>query len=195
MKILLVSDEESRYIWDCFDPEVFRGVELILSCGDLKRDYLEFLVTMIPAPLFYVPGNHDKDFLNRPPEGCTNLDGRLLSWRGIRFLGLGGCKSAAARPYEYTEQEMARRLRRLAKPIRQSGGFDILLTHAPAWGLGDGQDAFHQGFACYRTLLEEYHPRYYFFGHQHKGYGRFTGELRYAGATLMNACGYRIIEY
>ncbi|TYP79684.1 hypothetical protein [Paenibacillus methanolicus] len=51
MKILIVADEESQYIWDHFDPERFKDVELILSCGDLKAAYLSYLVSMIHAPL------------------------------------------------------------------------------------------------------------------------------------------------
>ena len=67
MKILLVSDEESQYIWDHFDPERFRGVELIVSCGDLDSSYLSFLATMIPAEVLYVHGNHDKQYRKIPP--------------------------------------------------------------------------------------------------------------------------------
>ena len=52
LRILAVSDLESKFIWEHFDPELFRGVDLILSCGDLKASYLSYLVTMIPAPLF-----------------------------------------------------------------------------------------------------------------------------------------------
>ena len=48
MKILVVSDIESKFIWDHFDPERFRDVKMIISCGDLSARYLSFLVTMIP---------------------------------------------------------------------------------------------------------------------------------------------------
>lgn len=69
MKILVVSDIESKFIWDHFDPERFRDVKMIISCGDLSARYLSFLVTMIPCPLFYVPGNHDKRYEKEPPGG------------------------------------------------------------------------------------------------------------------------------
>ena len=68
MKILLVSDREEPYIWDYFDRERFKDIELVLSCGDLKAEYLSFIVTMIQAPLYYVPGNHNKNYLTNPPE-------------------------------------------------------------------------------------------------------------------------------
>ena len=50
MRILLVADEESKYIWDHYQPGMLDDVDLILSCGDLKADYLTFLVTMSHAP-------------------------------------------------------------------------------------------------------------------------------------------------
>ena len=79
LRILAVSDEESKFIWEHFDPELFRGVDLILSCGDLKASYLSYLVTMIPAPLFYVYGNHDGNYARNPPLGCQSIDGRVVA--------------------------------------------------------------------------------------------------------------------
>mgnify|MGYP003589928064 CR=1 FL=1 len=51
LKALVLSDHESEYIWDFFDAKAFAGVDVMISCGDLKPEYLSFLVTMIPAPL------------------------------------------------------------------------------------------------------------------------------------------------
>ena len=59
MKLLLVSDEEDRYLWDFYRPGNLDGVNMILSAGDLKAEYLSFLVTMSNKPLLYVHGNHD----------------------------------------------------------------------------------------------------------------------------------------
>ena len=67
MKILLVSDEEDKYLWDYYRPGRLAGIDLILSAGDLKAEYLSFLVTMANRPLLYVPGNHDGDYARRPP--------------------------------------------------------------------------------------------------------------------------------
>ena len=55
MKLLIISDEENKFIWRHFDKTVFEGVELTISAGDLKLYYLEFIATTIPAPLLYVP--------------------------------------------------------------------------------------------------------------------------------------------
>jgi len=194
MKILLVSDREESYIWDHFDHERFKDVELVLSCGDLKAEYLSFLVTMIHVPLFYVPGNHDKSFLTNPPEGCVSADDTILTFKGIRILGLGGCMNYNNQPYQYTEEEMAKRIRKLRHKIRKNKGFDILLTHAPALGLGDGGDLAHRGFQSFVDLLDEYSPKYFFHGHQHMNYGRRSRIMQYRNTTIANAYGYHIID-
>ncbi len=194
MKVLLVSDQASRYIWDFFDRRAFEGVEMILSCGDLPASYLEFLVTMLGVPLYYVPGNHDKRFQLHPPEGCTCIDGQLIVAGGFRILGFGGCRSGRRALYEYLENDMARRVSRIKGTLRCKKGFDILLTHAPAFGLGDGKDLFHQGFECFRSLLETYEPRYHIFGHQHKNYDFAEGITQFGNTRLINAYGYHILE-
>jgi Icc-related predicted phosphoesterase len=194
MKILAVSDEESAYIWDYFDRSAFNGVELAVSCGDLHRDYLEFIATMLPVPLLYVPGNHDKKFITDPPGGCINIDGRVEVCKGLRVCGLGGCLSQNPRAaYEYSEPVMAKRAQKLKRAVSRAGGLDILVTHAPAEGLGDGTDAFHKGFSVFRKMLEEYRPRLHVFGHQHKRYGCAETPQEYCGTLLVNACGYKII--
>lgn len=194
MKILLVSDREEPYIWDYFDRERFKDIELILSCGDLKAEYLSFLVTMIKAPLFYVPGNHNKDYILHPPEGCDPADDMLLTHNGVRIVGLGGSINYSFKEYQYTEEEMEKRIRKLRKTINKHKGFDILLTHAPARGLGDGDDRAHIGFASFVDMLDRYSPKYFFHGHQHLNYKVQERIRQYKDTTIVNAFGYHIID-
>ncbi len=42
MNILVVSDEGNSYIWDYFDKNRFEDIDLMISCGDLKAEYLSF---------------------------------------------------------------------------------------------------------------------------------------------------------
>ena len=193
MRALLVSDIPSPYIWDYFDRANFAGVECVLSCGDLPKEYLEFIVTMLNVPLLYVPGNHDKRFAASPPEGCEDMDGRLMTVCGVRVLGFGGCRSPRRDIHQYPEKDMARRVNRLMPKIKR-GGFDILLTHAPAFGLGDGKDLFHQGFECFRELIERFEPRYHIFGHQHKNYSHEKPPEQVGATRLFNATGHRVVE-
>ena len=71
MKILLVSDRESPYYWDYYQPGRLSDIDLIISCGDLKSQYLSFLVTMGRAKVLYVHGNHDQTYNIRPRRGAT----------------------------------------------------------------------------------------------------------------------------
>lgn len=195
MKILLVSDKEEPYIWDYFDRERFEDVELILSCGDLKAEYLSFLVTMINAPLLYVHGNHNVDYIKNPPEGCLSVEDTIINYKGIRILGLGGSYFYGRKEFQYTDEQMEKRIHKLKLKIWRHKGFDILLTHAPAYGLGDGDDMCHRGFKSFISLMDKYSPRYLIHGHQHLNYRKQPRIIHYSSTEIINAYGYFILEY
>ena len=195
MKILLVSDMECPALWDHFRPERVEGVDLIISCGDLKRDYLEFLVTMVNRPVFYIPGNHDVRYLTNPPEGCECIDDCVINYRGIRIGGLGGCLKYSDSAYQYTEKEMAHRVRKLRKCIRKAGGLDIFVTHAAMAGYGDAEDRAHHGFECFKEIMDRYHPQFMCHGHVHQSYGwEIPRQVEYKGIPVINAFERYIIE-
>lgn len=195
MKILLVSDEESPYFWDYYSPGKLKEFDLILSCGDLKSEYLSFLVTMGCAPLLYVHGNHDISYSIRPPEGCDCIDGKIVKVNGLRILGLGGSFRYNGGPHQYTEAQMRRRIQKLWLKIKLYGGVDIVLTHAPLRHFGDNDNLSHRGFEAFRKLLDKYSPAYLVHGHVHKSYGKeYIREFKYNDTKIINACGYQIIE-
>ncbi len=186
MKVLLLSDVESPYFWDYYEPGRLDGVDLILSCGDLSSKYLTFLVTMGRAPLLYVHGNHDKTYDLHPPEGCDCVEDKLVTVKGLRILGLGGSILYSGGPHQYTERQMAWRIRKLWFQIKRAGGVDIVMTHSPAQGLGD--DYAHRGFACLVKLLDQYKPRYLVHGHVHVNYGHDRPRILHRGeTTIINA--------
>nr|WP_139904890.1 metallophosphoesterase [Clostridium thermarum] len=196
MKIMFVADTESTYIWDYFQPEKFKDVDLIISCGDVKAEYLSFLVTMIKAPLFYIPGNHDDKYLKNPPEGCECIDGRMVVFKGIRILGLGGSQRYNLGHFQYTEKQMKRRVKKLKFKLWLNKGVDIVVTHAPLLGVGDGEDLCHRGFACFNELIKKYKPQYFIHGHQHLSYGYQPERIKkYEGTTVINAYDHYILEY
>ncbi len=195
MKILVVADQPARALWDFFDPERVAGVDLIISCGDLPTGYLDFLVTMIHCPLFYVRGNHDGIYDRNPPLGCIDIDDKVYDYKGVRMLGLGGSMRYKPGKDMYTEAEMRRRIRKLSGQIALKGGFDILVTHAPAKGLGDMEDLPHRGFECFNDLMDKYHPAYMLHGHVHQEYGHFQRSREHSsGVRVVNGCGYCILE-
>ncbi|MCI6242066.1 MAG: metallophosphoesterase [Lachnospiraceae bacterium] len=195
MKILLLSDEESKSIWDFFRKEDYEDIDLVISCGDLKPEYLSFVATMIPVPLLYVHGNHDDKYDSKPPEGCTCIEDQIFEFQGVRILGLGGCLRYKPGKNQYTEQQMQRRISKMFWKIRRKKGFDILVTHAPAQGIHDAEDLCHRGFKAFIDLIEKYHPKYFVHGHVHMNYGRqFPREDMLGDTRVINAFEKYIIE-
>ena len=195
MKILVVADVKSPYYFDCYTPGRLKDFDLILSCGDLSKEYLEFLVTMARCPLFYVPGNHDETFDLHPPEGCESIDGRFVEYRGVRILGLGGSYQYRPCKQQYTERQMAARIRRLRWTIRRYKGFDILLTHAPMRGVHDLDTPAHRGFECFGDLIDRWQPKWFLHGHVHLNYGMNLPRKTQRGETqIVNAYEYQVIE-
>ena len=194
MKILVIADMESKALWDYFEPEKLEDVDLIISCGDLNPRYLEFLVTMAHCPLVYVHGNHDGAYEKDPPEGCECIADRIYRDKGLRILGLGGCMRYNPGPYQYTEKEMAGRIRRMRGKLKRMG-VDIVIAHAPPKGYGDAPDNAHKGFESFVGLMDEFHPRYLIHGHVHQSYGHGHPRTYQCGeTTVMNAVGWHILE-
>lgn len=171
MRILAISDDISKYYYDFYKPGILDEFDLILSCGDLSRTYLEFLITMAHCPLLYVRGNHDDNLITEPPEGCICIEDQIYVYQGVRILGLGGSYRYKKGENMYTERQMEKRIRRLRFKLWRSKGFDILLTHAPARHINDFDSLSHKGFECFVGLLEKYRPKYFVHGHIHKNYG------------------------
>lgn len=195
MKILFLADEESKTYWDYFKKEQFEGIDLIVSCGDLKAEYLTFLATMVPVPVLYVHGNHDDKYNIKPPEGCTCIENQIYEFEGIRILGLGGSYRYKKGDYQYTEAQMKRRVRKMKLKIKVKGGFDILVTHSPAYGFHDGEDLCHRGFEVFNSLIESYHPKYFVHGHVHMNYGRqYPREDMIGDTCVINAYKNYILE-
>lgn len=189
MKILCVSDEECAALWDYYVPGKLKDYDLIISSGDLKASYLSFLVTMARCPVLYVHGNHDESYDRKPPEGCDCIDDHIIEYGGLRILGLGGCPWYHPGKYQFTEQDMKKRLRKLKFALWKAGGVDIVVTHAPPKGVGDLEDPAHQGFEMLLELIEKYHPKYLLHGHVHLRYGTDQTRVRQCGDTqVINVC-------
>ncbi|MCI2046261.1 MAG: metallophosphoesterase family protein [Faecalibacterium sp.] len=186
MKILALADEPSKLLWDFDTRKALEGVELILSAGDLPADYLEYLTNFTAAPILYVHGNHDGKTSWHEPGGCFCIEDSVYVWRGLRILGLGGCiRYNLQSTYQYTEKEMAHRIKKLHWQMHWTKGFDILLAHSPARGLNDQEDPAHRGFACFNELLEQYQPGWFVHGHVHLQYNQALPRICTHGATTV----------
>lgn len=196
MRILAIADDISKYYYDFYTPGKLDEFDLILSCGDLSRTYLEFLVTMAHCPLLYVRGNHDDRFMQDPPEGCICIEDQIYVHEGVRILGLGGSYRYRNGENMYTERQMERRIRRLRFKLWRSKGFDILLTHAPARHINDFDSLSHRGFECFVNLLEKYRPKFFIHGHIHKNYGiDIPQKTEKDGIVIINAYEHFRFDY
>ena len=155
-----------------------------------------FLVTLSNVPVLYVHGNHDEKYETKPPEGCVCIEDDIFVFKGVRILGLGGSMRYRPGKHQYTDAQMNRRVRKLWWKLWRKKGFDILVTHAPAYQLNDGMDLPHQGFTAFRSLMEKYKPKYFLHGHVHLNYGRRHKRYdQYEETQVVNAFERCIIEY
>ena len=195
MRILALSDHESPYLWDYFTRDKLDGIDLILSCGDLKPEYLSFIATFAHCPVLYVHGNHDDRYEKNPPLGCICIDGDLYEHEGLRILGLGGSMRYKDGVNQYTDRQMAWRVWKLKPRLFRKKGFDILLTHAPGQDMVDCHDLAHMGFSTFNRLLDKYHPALFLHGHTHLNYGRsIPRESTYGSTRVVNAYERYILE-
>ena len=90
VKILVLADHESKALYEYFEPEKVKDVDLVLACGDLRKGYLDFFASMCHAPVLYVLGNHDGWYRKNEQCGCICIEDDIYVYKGIRILGLGG---------------------------------------------------------------------------------------------------------
>jgi Icc-related predicted phosphoesterase len=195
MKILTVSDRVEPILYKRFEPDQFKNIDLILACGDLPPEYLSFLHDRLNAPLFFVRGNHDIRHLSKPPDGCIDLNTRMIKYEGIKFLGLEGSRWYNGGPFQYREMEMRRKILRLKPQLWWKGGVDIIITHAPPRHVHDGPDRCHRGFKSFNWLIQKYSPNYLIHGHIHANFSDPSQRMTVINkTTVVNTYGYFIID-
>ncbi len=205
MKILAVSDVVVDRLYSAQIAEHFRDVDMILGCGDLSYEYLEFLVSALNVPLLYVPGNHDPQYDQQKPsaraDGCDLLDQRVTRVKGLNLAGLGGSiRYKPVPPNQYTQAEMYLRvislLPGLLRQRGQTGGaLDIMVAHSPPRGIHDDDDPAHVGFLAFRDFIRVFKPRYFLHGHTLVYKSNLLSPVTQVGATtVINVYPYRLLE-
>lgn len=204
-KVLAVSDQVVERIYTLAVSGHFRDVDLVLGCGDLPYTYLEYLLSILNVPLYYVPGNHDPVYhpdrkLSRA-EGGSNLDLETAFTKGFLLAGLGG--SIRYRPdgvNQYTQGEAFLRAYRLTSRIlfsqlRHRRNLDILITHSPPFGIHDEDSKAHRGLKALNFLIRVARPRYHFHGHTHFYRNNLEDSVtQIEQTTIMNIFPYKLIE-
>jgi Icc-related predicted phosphoesterase len=199
LTILGLSDQMVPLVSSPQIAETFAQVDLIIGCGDLSSDYLEYALTALNKPLAYVPGNHDPDDLRVP--GGDSLDGRWGRLLDLSILGFGGSpRYKDEGRHQYTQSEMTARVLpffpRLALRRLISGyGLDLLVTHTPPSGIHDAPDPAHQGFEIFRRMIKLIRPRFMLHGHAHVHPNITVTETSFAGCKIINVFPYKLLSF
>lgn len=206
MKILAISDRVVDSIYSSCICERFGEVDMVLGCGDLPYSYLEYIVSTLNVPCFFVHGNHDRPEYTREgrtltrPGGWTNLDERTMMSEGVLLGGLeGSIRYKPRAPFQYTQREMAYKIWRMTPALLMNRLFhgrylDVLITHSPPFGIHDGPDLPHRGFKPLLRLMARFRPRYLLHGHKHI-YGLEPSRTRYMDTDVINVYPSRVIQW
>ncbi|MDX2160103.1 MAG: metallophosphoesterase [bacterium] len=199
MKILCISDIVVQQMENAAHlRRRYHDVELIVSCGDMPATYLEFITSVLNVPLFYVRGNHDSAYTERPPGG-ENLHRQLIEYKGLSFFGIEGSIRYNNSPVQYSEGEMRNFVVSAMLPLylrrmTHKHALDVFVTHAPAFGIHDAEDPPHTGIKAFLRFLDLYRPRYMVHGHVHTYDRRAQTETDYNETLIRNINPVTLLE-
>lgn len=205
MKILAVSDIELPLIYGPNIRERFHDVDLAIGCGDLPYYYLEYIISMLDVPLYYVRGNHAHKtevtcFGERKyPWGADDLHRRIRqNASNLIMAGIQGCQRYNTGPYQYTQGQMWALVLSLVPKLMLNklvhGRFlDIFVTHAPPWQLQDMEDPPHQGIKAFRWLDKVFQPALHLHGHIHIYRQVSPVQTMFGSTRVINVFGFREI--
>jgi Icc-related predicted phosphoesterase len=215
MRILCVSDQVDPIVYSPRMRERFRDVDLILSAGDLPKEYLGFISSMLNRPLIFVAGNHDigemaarsggnswtygSETGRDDDQGAIDAGFRLIREEELSILGLPGSMLYNGGPNQYSEFAMGLRLallvpRLLLNRLFRGRAVDVVLTHAAPKGIHDRMDPCHRGFRSYLWLMRLAKPRWLVHGHIHLYDLADVRITRYEDTTVVNAFGHWILD-
>ena len=219
MRILCVSDTQDSIVYSPGGKQYVGKVDLALSCGDLPLECYDYISTVYSCDVCYVYGNHNLQHFSQamnsnlivekvrkedmlPVFFGNMVDGKTMYFKekNIIVAGLGGCMLYNGKPGQYSERQMERRIRKLhpflvKNKILYGRYLDILVTHAPPYGIGDGEDLCHTGFRCFRTFIEKYSPSYVLHGHVHLDDINSKRVYTYERTKIVNVYNNYILEF
>lgn len=207
MKILAISDQEMPEVYNSNMKTRFSDINLIISCGDLPPAYLDFVISMLDRPLYFVHGNHvqkirdEEGNIHTEPSGAINLHENVLydEVNDLILAGIEGSLIYNFAPYQYSQKRMWKMVyslvpRLMLNKITYGRYLDIFVTHAPSAGIHDDDDPAHRGVDAFRWLIETFKPRLHLHGHIHI-YNPFTPrETQYKDTRIINTFGFREIS-
>ncbi len=206
MKILAVSDVVLSLLYNAHVVQRFPDVDVLIGCGDLPYYYLEYLISTLNRPLYYVRGNHASRVEygvsgeRVAPLGGVDLHRRCVRTEsGLLLAGVEGSLVYNYGPYQYSQATMWWYVLSLVpallwNKLRRGRFLDVFVTHAPPWRIHDQDDLPHQGIKAFQWFDRVFQPAYHLHGHIHV-YQSDTITLTRLGHTqIVNTFGYRELQ-
>jgi Icc-related predicted phosphoesterase len=216
LKILCISDQIDPLVYSPHIKERFADVDLILSAGDLPMDYLDFIISNLNKPLFFVFGNHhtnelrhykrvwDDPFVRNDMEflgcGAVYLGTKVKTEGKFILAGLGGSMRYNDGVNQFSDFQMFIEVAKLIPGLLWNRIFrgrflDILLTHAPPQGIHDRKDKCHWGFKTYLWFMKVFKPKYLVHGHIHLYDLSDVRCTKWENTTVINAYSHYVIDF
>ena len=186
----------------------FKDVDMVIGCGDLPYYYLEYIISMLNRPCYYVRGNHAPRFKEEGtggertyPWGGIDLHRRVVrDESGLLMTGIEGSLRYNQGRYQYSQEEMWGMVlllvpRLLLNRALYGRYLDIFVTHAPPWGIHDKDDLPHRGIKAFRWLINVFKPAYHLHGHIHIYQQYETTETQQGSTRVINAYGYKTLLF
>ena len=206
MKILSLSDKKIPFIYSASVRSRFEHIDFIIGCGDLPYYYLEFVLTALGVPLFYVRGNHDHEIeyssigKRRNPQGGQDINRAGVNFNGITLAGIEGSIRYKPGSFQYTQTEMwylvFKMLPKMIYNRITTGRYlDIFVTHAPSNGIHDRDDLPHQGINAFRWFIKVFQPALHFHGHIHLYRPDDPSETLFGRTRVINTYGFKETDF
>jgi uncharacterized protein len=182
MQILCVSDWIDPLIYSERMKYRMNDVDIIISCGDVSMNYLDFIMSELDKPLFFVNGNHVSGHsgengqydVQKPENPCCfkNLHLKVYKSDGILITGFQGSLWYNGGPYQYRQWQVYLMLLKIVPRLIFNKIFykryvDVFVSHAAPFGIGDLPDRCHQGLKAFNLFIKLFKPKLFLHGHIH----------------------------
>ncbi|MCG8571061.1 MAG: metallophosphoesterase [Spirochaetes bacterium] len=209
MKILVVSDWIDQLIYSEKMKYRMKDIDIVISCGDLSFQYLDFIMSELNKPLYYVVGNHVSrrsfkknefgDLVSDFPKCFKNLHLKHYKEDGKLMAGFEGCVWYNGGPFQYRQWKVYFYLlkmipRLLFNKIIYGRYLDIFVAHSPPYKVGDREDPCHTGLKAFNWFIKVFKPKVFLHGHVHLYNRNVEKVIRYYETDVINCSGFYTLE-
>jgi Icc-related predicted phosphoesterase len=177
-------------------------------------------MSTLNKPLLFVFGNHNLRYMplytghvdsfgrvrlggqghdGYSPTGGTYIGSRARREKTLLVAGLGGSLWYNGGENQYKEYQVVLRIlkllpRLLYNRLRFGRYLDLLLTHAPPFGIHDQEDPCHRGFKTFLWFMRKFRPKFLVHGHTHLYSASAIRKTRYEQTTVVNAYDHVVLD-